>query len=91
MRFFYAFGPRKNKAKTKPISSLWPEIRSTKFEIRNDLKKQSQFVCAQLNISISDIRFYGDLSMKRRRKNKANFTNSKMGVNGYVKRNYGDF
>ncbi|MHC4752488.1 MAG: hypothetical protein ACYTFW_21775, partial [Planctomycetota bacterium] len=34
---------RKNKAKTKPIVSLRPEIRSTKHENRNNFAKQSQF------------------------------------------------
>jgi len=63
---------RKNKANSKPIAGSWPEILSTKLEILNDLKKQSQFVMAQLNISISDIRCYGILNKKRRRTNKAN-------------------
>jgi len=66
----------KNKAKSKPIAGPWPEILSTKLEILNDLKKQSQFVMAQLNISISDIRCYGVLNEKRRRKNKANQSQS---------------
>ena len=30
---------QKNKAKTKPIAGLWPEIRSTNHEIRNELKE----------------------------------------------------
>jgi len=31
---FHAFRPKKNKANSKPKAGLWPEIRSTKHEIR---------------------------------------------------------
>ncbi len=33
------FGRRKNKANSKPNTGLWPEIRSSNSEIRNELKE----------------------------------------------------
>jgi len=41
-------------------------------KIEINLKKQSQFVMAQLNISTSDIRSYGEMSRFWLEKNKAN-------------------
>ena len=46
---FRWFWVAKNKAKQSQFAELWPETRSTKPKIRNelngcDLKKQSQFI-----------------------------------------------
>ena len=65
------------QSQTKPIAGVWLGIRSTKFEIRNelkgyDLKKQSQFSQGQIGAKSVITIVYGDFDGPGRRENKAN-------------------
>jgi hypothetical protein len=86
----------------EPIAGLWPEIRSSNSEIRNEtkecqmtdsstfyrvyLKKQSQLQNGQNDVKSVLIMSYGDFDGPRRRKNKANSKPNKANLPGFSRK-----